>query len=238
MYAFHTRVRYSECNEKSEATLTALLDYLQDCCTFQSEDIGVGVDYLIEHQVAWMLSSWQVDILRYPRLGECLEICTWPYDFKGFYGMRNFEIRDGEGATILKANSVWVFIDLATGKPARPSEQMYQAYALEEALDMEYLGRKLPAVPEGEPQPAVKVSSSFIDTNHHVNNAKYILIGQEFLPTNYRVSRLWAEYKKAAVLGDTICPSVSAEDGRIGIRLADEAGNVYVNAYFYGQEEK
>ena len=72
MYSFQTRVRYSECNTKQEASLTALLDYLQDCCTFQSEQLGVGVEYLEEHHVAWILSSWQVDILRYPKLGEQL----------------------------------------------------------------------------------------------------------------------------------------------------------------------
>ena len=45
MYSFQTRVRYSECNNHHEATLTALLDYLQDCCTFQSEDLGIGLDF-------------------------------------------------------------------------------------------------------------------------------------------------------------------------------------------------
>lgn len=232
MYSFHTRVRYSECNSRSEATLTALLDYLQDCCTFQSEDMGVGVEYLSNQQVAWILSSWQVDILRYPRMGEEIEVRTWPYDFKGFYGMRNFQIQDAAGETILKANSIWVFIDTATGKPTRPSEHMYAVYALEEPLEMEYLGRKLPAMPQGEKQQAIKVSPYFIDTNHHVNNAKYILLSEEFLPEGCQVHRLWAEYKKAAVLGDTLCPSVAVEEDRIGVQLTDEDGNVFMNAFF------
>ena len=46
MYSFSNRVRYSEVNSEKELTLPSLLDYLQDCCTFESEDFGVGVDYL------------------------------------------------------------------------------------------------------------------------------------------------------------------------------------------------
>ena len=47
MYSFSNRVRYSEVNSEKELTLPSLLDYLQDCCTFESEDFGVGVDYLV-----------------------------------------------------------------------------------------------------------------------------------------------------------------------------------------------
>jgi medium-chain acyl-[acyl-carrier-protein] hydrolase len=52
MYSFNSRVRYSEVNSEKELTLPSLLDYLQDCCTFQSEDLEIGVDYLAKEQVA------------------------------------------------------------------------------------------------------------------------------------------------------------------------------------------
>ena len=42
MYSFNSRVRYSEVNSEKELTLPSLLDYLQDCCMFESEDFGVG----------------------------------------------------------------------------------------------------------------------------------------------------------------------------------------------------
>lgn len=233
MYSFHTRVRYSECNTKHEATLTALLDYLQDCCTFQSEHLGIGLEFLSAHHVAWILSSWQVDILRYPKLGEELEIFTWPYEIRGFYGLRNFKIEDENGGIILKANSVWVCMDMRTGKPTRPLQEMLDKYPPEEKLDMEYLGRKLPALPEGEEKPALRVPHYFIDTNHHVNNAKYILIGEEFLPEGFAVHRIWAEYKKAAVFGDMICPAVEEEQSKISVRLTGQGGEAYANIIFY-----
>ena len=41
----------------------------------------------------------------------------------------------------------------------------------------EYLGRKLPALPEGVKKMPISVPRYFIDTNHHVNNAQYVDIG-------------------------------------------------------------
>ena len=69
MYSFNSKVRYSEVNSEQELTLSALLDYLQDCCTMESEELGVGVDYLREHAQEWVLSSWEIKVIRYPQLG-------------------------------------------------------------------------------------------------------------------------------------------------------------------------
>ena len=50
MYQFESRVRYSEVDSERHLTLPAVMDYLQDCCTFQSEDMNIGVEYLAEQE--------------------------------------------------------------------------------------------------------------------------------------------------------------------------------------------
>ncbi|MDD6037206.1 MAG: thioesterase [bacterium] len=232
MYQMDSRVRYSECTVTGELSLTALLDYLQDCCTFQSEELGVGVEFLTNYHMAWLLSSWQVDIIRYPKLGEKIRIFTWPYEFKGFYGKRNFKIEDEQGTVILKADSIWIYMDMQSGKPSRPLPEVQAAYTIEPSQEMEYLGRKLPSMPAGEKKKTFTVPHYFIDTNRHVNNAKYVLMAEEFLPEGYRVNRVRAEYKKAAVLGDVICPEVCCGEDGIYVHLANEAGETYANVIF------
>ena len=117
MYQFSSRVRYSEVNSEKILTLPALLDYLQDCCIFQSEELGVGVDYLADNHAAWVLSSWQIRICRYPKLGEEITVSTWAYDFKGFYGCRSFKV-EGEDKGLLAYASNGLTI---LGTPARIS---------------------------------------------------------------------------------------------------------------------
>ena len=143
MYQFKSRVRFSECNAKAQITVPALVNYFQDCCTFQSEDLGIGLDYLQENHVAWMLSSWQIEVKRYPHLGENIIINTWPYDFKGFYGYRNFTMQDEDGNVIAFANSIWIFIDTKSGRPQKVSDKMLSAYSFDEPYQMEKSGRKM-----------------------------------------------------------------------------------------------
>ena len=42
-YSFNSRVRYSETGENGRLTLPGVLNYFQDCCTFESEQTGVGM---------------------------------------------------------------------------------------------------------------------------------------------------------------------------------------------------
>lgn len=76
MYSIKQRVRYSEADHTKHLTLTGIINYFQDCSTFQSEDIGVGIDYLERHKKGWILSSWQIIVKRYPKIGEELEVGT------------------------------------------------------------------------------------------------------------------------------------------------------------------
>ena len=97
MYAFDSRIRYSEIDHKERITLPGIINYFQDCSIFHSENIGFGVNRLKEEKRAWILSGWQVVVERYPALGEAVKVCTWPTGFKGAVGERNFLMLDAEG---------------------------------------------------------------------------------------------------------------------------------------------
>ena len=59
MYTFQTRVRYSELDVEEKLGIAAIVDYFQDCSTFQSEALGVGLSYLKERGLVWVMSCWQ-----------------------------------------------------------------------------------------------------------------------------------------------------------------------------------
>ena len=119
MYEFDSRIRYSEVDSNQNLTVLGLIDYFQDCSTFQSEDLGIGVDYLNEHQLGWVVVSYHVTIERLPRLGEHICIQTFPYNLKGMFGSRNYAMLDDSGSQVACADSLWVLVDLTTGKPTR-----------------------------------------------------------------------------------------------------------------------
>lgn len=232
MYTFESRVRYSETDSEGKLTMASLINYFQDCSTFQSEDLGLGVVYLKRKHLVWVLSSWQIVVERYPELGERVTIGTLPYEIKGFLGYRNFFMKDERGAYAARANSLWSLLDTETGRPAAALEEMIKGYELEEKLDMEYAPRRIAVPQEGTIQEALVVKRHHLDTNHHVNNQQFIDMAMEYLPDDFRIGQVRAEYKKQAFLNEVLIPRVTEGDDRVVIVLGDGDGKPYVTAEF------
>lgn len=232
MYTFESRIRYSETDSEGKLTIASLINYFQDCSIFQSEDLGVGVEYLREKHLAWVLSSWQIVVERYPSLCERVTVGTHPYDMKGFLGYRNFAMLDGRGEYAAKANSLWSLLDTETGRPCQVPADMIEKYKLEPKLEMEYAPRKI-AVPEGgvcfEP---VTVRKHHLDTNHHVNNQQFVDIAMDYLPESFPIGQLRAEYKRQARLNDELIPYMAAEGKRTVVSLRDGTDMPYVIVEF------
>ena len=224
MYTFESRIRYSETDSDGKLTMASLINYFQDCSTFQSEDLGLGVECLKEEHLVWVLSSWQIVVERFPRLCERVTVGTLPYDMKGFLGYRNFAMLDEAGNDIAKANSLWSLLDTDTGRPRVVPRNMLEGYRLEEKLEMAYAPRKIVIPPGGEAREPLTVKKHHLDTNHHVNNQQFIQMAMEYLPEAFPVKQVRAEYKKQAFLDDVLIPSVAEEDGRIVVSLGDRAG--------------
>lgn len=237
MYCLESRIRYSEVDRNGFLTLGSVVNYFQDCSTFQSEDLGIGVAYLKEHRTAWVLNAWQIDFLELPRLGDFIVVGTWAYDFKGIYGYRNFIIKGIDGKEFVKANSIWIYMDLEKGKPIKVTEENGKKYQILKKLDMVYLPRKV-VIPEGGSfQESIVVQRHSIDTNCHVNNGQYIQLALDYLPEAQKWKRLRAEYRKAAVLGDRMVPRVIQNDQNYFVTMEDKEGNPYVNIEFTAIEE-
>ncbi|MBO5371707.1 MAG: acyl-[acyl-carrier-protein] thioesterase [Lachnospiraceae bacterium] len=232
MYRLDSIVRYSEVDTGRNMRVSAILDLLQDSCIFQSEEVGVGVDYLKENHRAWVLSSWQVVIKRYPKMGEKLTAFTWPYNFKSFMGYRNFKIEDEKGEVIAYANSIWVFLDTQKGRPVKAAEDVISRYPLEPAFEMTCADRKLQLREDMQEQEKIRIQRFHIDTNQHVNNSKYVMMAEEYLPEGFKVGELRAEYKKAAVLMDTIYPKVAINEHQVIVSLENEEGSPYAIVEF------
>ena len=223
MYTFDSRIRYSETDETGALSLLGVINYLQDCSTFQSEDIGLGVEYLEEKKRAWLLSSWRIVIDRYPVLGERIKIGTWATSSKGIYGYRDFVIMDQDGNYLVRAESIWFFCDTEKMVPVRVMPEDVAAYGNEEALDLGKAPRKILIPEEYEEGIPVTIATHHLDTNHHVNNAQYVDIAREAVPCTKMIKGIRADYKKAAVLGEILVPRVTKTgEDEWTVVLADE----------------
>ena len=226
-YSFESRVRFSEIGEKGCLTLPGVLDYFQDCCTFESEQTGLGMEVLKAQKRAWVLSAWQVIVKRYPKLGENIKVTTIPYGFRGFIGMRNFILETADGERLAWANSYWSFINTETGLPEKLTPADTDPYDLGEKMEMDYAPRKIALPKERKPKESFAVQKHHLDTNHHVNNCQYVQMAMDYLPENFKIHQMRAEYKQQARLNDVICPARAVDENKTTVLLNDQKGEPY-----------
>ena len=235
MYQLKSKVRYSEADKNNTLTYHALLNYLQDASTLHSEELGESGAELLKKNMAWVLSFWQICIEDMPKLSEDITVSTWPYSTKGLFGLRNFCVDNAEDEHIVKANSIWVLIDPNSGRPIRISEEVSSHYPDEPKLEMDYCDRKIVTPDTYTEMEPIQVPKYFIDTNNHMNNGKYVMVAESFLPDDFMVREIRVEYKTAAVLGDVLYPRVTIEEKMVTVVLVNEKGNAYATVLFLGK---
>lgn len=227
IFEFAAYIRYSETDHTGKLTLPALINYFQDCSTFQSEALGVGMAWLKAQHRGWVLTHWQIVVDRYPKLAEPVTVGTFASTFKGLTATRFFYLRDASGTLIARARSVWAYMDFAKGRPVRPEAEQTALYGTSEPLDMPAEARRVKVPAELDPAAPVVVRPDQIDTNEHVNNCQYIQMALDLLKLETAPAQIRVDYKHAAVLGDTIYPAL-AHDGNCAIvSLNNESGAPY-----------
>lgn len=227
MYTFDSIVRYSEINQDGYLKPSTLIQYLQDCSCFQSESLGDGWKQAMDKGVAWVLIFWQIVVEAYPSFADKIQIGTKAWGFTPLFGHRNFAIQDLDGNYYVKANSLWVQMDLKKGHPVRLAEEVTKRYPVEEKLQMNYCERRIGLPKEMESKPPILVRPHHIDTNHHVNNAAYMEMAMEVLGEQICPKEIRIEYKMQAKLGDFVYPRVGMQEDFLVVSLEDEKGKSY-----------
>ena len=222
MYSYGAIVRYSETGGRKKSNMASLANYFQDCAILQSENVGIGLDYLADHHRAWFLISWQIEVDRYPAMGENIKVRTWAYDFKASLGFRNIDILDENGIRIVKAASIWSYVDTETLRPARIEDEVSEAYPMEPAIDMEYAPRKIKLFDDHNVVDTRKVMQYQIDSNNHMNNEAYIALAQEYVEDISAIKAVRAEYKMQYVKDDVIVVKRAQKENLLQILLCDE----------------
>ena len=177
--------------------------------------------YFTEQNMAQLLASRQVEVIRVPEYKEELTVTTSVYGMKPMFGFRNTFIYDAEGRPCYKTWSMGAFVDKSNGKLKRVDDETIASMSLEPQLEMNYKDRRI-ILPKdgGETLDPIKVFRADIDYNKHLNNANYIRMAMELLPEDFEVKGLRVEYRVAAKLGDILIPTLYQIDGSIIVSLS------------------
>ena len=214
MYVMRGRVRYSEVDTRGTLTIAALINYLQDSCSFDSEDEGVGLPYLRENGWGWYITNWMIELNSLPQMGDEIAVATWVYAYRGMFAYRNFLLTDANDVPLVRANAIWLLMDIRNSYPVRIPKVIIDARDTEPPIEREWGDRKIALAADFEEKNSVTVAPLHLDTNFHMNNEHYIEIARDVLPKGEKIYEIATEYKKAALLGDVLHVRRAKKDAR------------------------
>lgn len=100
---------------------------------------------------------------------------------------------------------------------------------------MDYCERKIVLPSVYEEREPIRVQKYFIDTNRHMNNGKYVMVAEEYLPEDFEIREIRVEYKKAALQNAMLYPRVTISEKEVTVALTDETGKPYAVVLFRGR---
>ncbi len=220
MFSLNYKVTTSTCDSEGRLKLYSALQMMQDCSEMWIDSEPGVKSYFTMQNMAQLLASRQVEILRVPLYKEELTVSTSVYGMKPMFGFRNTFIYDAEGNPCYKTWSMGAFVDKSNGKLKRVDDATIASMSLEPQKEMNYLDRRIILPKEtGKSLEPIKVLRADIDYNKHMNNANYIRMAMELLPEEFIVGGLRVEYRVAAKQGDVLTPKLYYIDNSIIISL-------------------
>jgi len=183
-------------------------------------------EYFTANNMAQLLASRQIDIIRMPGYGERLTIATSVFEVQNFLGYRNTVIYDAKHKPCVVSWSTGAFVCLSNNRLTKVPPEISANIVYDSKVEMEYLDRKI-NIPDGEHTSLlpVQVMRNDIDINRHMNNAQYVRVAMELLPTGFNTDMLRIEYKIPAVYGDLLYPQLIWNgNNQIYILLSNEHG--------------
>jgi acyl-ACP thioesterase len=202
------RVHSYEVDEEGRLWPRALCAYLQEAAGGDAARGGYTMERLAEDGLVWVIQWMCVEVARYPRQGETVEVTTWARRFDRALAWRDYDARDGSGARVAVGTSRWAVVDLAARRLVRLPGFVRQAACPDRPPALERTPAKLGPAEPAEVERRYEVRRSDLDTVHHVNHTRYVEWTLDAVPdetlARLRPTAFEIAFRKEAVRGDTV----------------------------------
>ena len=187
-YTINYEIAFYECDLLGNLTIPMLLNIILKTSSAQSSELGGNAEEVAtKFGLTWIIVQYEIEIAKLPKVDEKISITTLAQSYNKFFCYRDFWVNDASGNECAKIRATFVLMDLVNRKISTVHEDVIAPYECESATKIER-GAKIFPVDNGEAF-EYHVRFSDIDSNKHVNNAKYLdwmldVLGYDFLITH------------------------------------------------------
>lgn len=168
------KIRASEVDPSGQATLTAICQLFQEVAGNHALELNFDISQLQEQNLTWVLHRMDIKIERFPKWRETITIETWPAAGDALRAYRNYRIMDKDGHQIGCCLSYWMMINLKSRRPTRMPKEILEMRLADKEHVLPIKNDRLKPFEEADHEVEIRVRTSDLDMNEHVNNARYV----------------------------------------------------------------
>ena len=209
-------------------TINAILNHFDNVAMQHAALTGDDVLERSRNAINWVMTGWDIRLLKLPANNEKFCIKTWVNSNIGtLSSTREFLLMDTAGNPCVKAQAYISILDLVRNRPVRFSDTDLARYKPEPDTVIEDPIKKIAAPKEFIAEKTLIIRRNDIDFNEHVHNTTYLALAMEVLPEdlyaeqNFQGIRI--NFKKALLLDDAATIKLASTENGYVVAIYKEA---------------
>ncbi|GAB3824263.1 acyl-[acyl-carrier-protein] thioesterase [Pontibacter rugosus] len=231
-------VRSNEIDYRGQATMPALVSYMQEAAWSNTQELGISMYDLLERGLTWVLQRMRIEMFRYPAHNEEIIVETWASGRERVFMYRDFRIYTSNRKLLGQATSVWLVMDVVKRQLVSVPDFISAMEIVPGREPLPFAKGKLPQLQEPQQEQQMPVRWHDIDLNRHVTNTRYLQWALDTLPLELleqkQLQKLDIIFKAESVLGDTVASATARNDENENVYLhrltSQESGKELVQA--------
>ncbi|MBQ7032136.1 MAG: hypothetical protein IJN25_00515 [Clostridia bacterium] len=212
MFSQTRRIEYSHLAPDKMVSIPDMLRFMQDTAVAHTTACGYSLEKLSSLKRAWLLLSTHIIFNKPISFPADVKVTTWTYDFARSFGPRAFVISNpGTAEKYAEAATFWAYVDSETGVPKELPKDSAEVYGDDGASSVSYI-RRAPCFEAKEHFVDFSVLKRDLDSNHHMNNVKYIEYALEAISDDLQILEIEIYYRHSAFWGEKISLFTEWED--------------------------
>lgn len=107
------------------------IQWMQDAAMAHSASLGWPYERYVEYGATWIIRSHSIEYLHSSYAGDTLIVYTWVNQIKKFRSLRKFKFyRPADDTVIARAETLFIFCDIASGRPRSIPPEVQQVYEM------------------------------------------------------------------------------------------------------------
>ncbi|MDO6390898.1 thioesterase [Pontibacter sp. BT731] len=209
-------IRSTESDLNGQATLPALVGYMQEAAWDNTATMGISMYELLERGLTWVLQRMRVEMFRYPKHREGISVETWASGRERVFLHRDFRVYGADRELLGQATSVWLVMDVVKRQLVSVPNFITAIEVVPGQEPLPFAKGKLPQLEQVEYEQLVPVRWHDIDLNRHVTNTRYLQWVLETLPADLLEKQQLQEidiiFKAESTLGDSVAATAGPAD--------------------------